>query len=437
MSLRAIFVSVVILGALPFILFRPSIGIMLWAWLGFMNPHRLAWGFAQTFPFAEVVALTTFIGMLLTGRWRFPPLTKDTVVLVFFCLWMQVTTVLALNQEEAWEQLEKVIKIQLMIFVTMMVIRTHDQLRALIWVVVASVSFYGMKGGVFTILRGGEERVLGPAGSFIEGNNEIGLALIMIIPLVRYLQLTTPYKWLHRSLLAAIVLCSVSVIGTHSRGALLGIVASLGFMLWKSKHRLGLAVLVGLMSPVALGIMPAKWYDRMGTIRHYDEDGSAMGRIYSWTFAIRLASDRPVVGGGFESFRPEVFGRYGLDPERSADAHSIYFEVLGEHGFVGLLLFLTLGLSAWSTCSWTIRRSRDEPHVAGLEHLARMVQVSFAGYAVAGAFLGLAYFDLYYTLIAFAVIARTLVARQQASHDFAAPVRRRGRLAPQRLERLS
>lgn len=435
--MRALFVIVVILASLPLILFRPNIGIMVWAWLGFMNPHRLAWGFARTFPFAEIVAVTTFIGMLLTGRWRFPPVTRDTVILVCFCLWMQITTILALNQADAWEQWEKVAKIQLMILVTMMVIRTVKQLRALIWVAAGSICFYGMKGGVFTIMKGGEQRVYGPEGSFIEGNNEIGLALIMVIPLVRYLQLTTPYRLLRHSLLTVLALCAVAILGTQSRGALLGIVAMLAFMLWKSKHRLTLALLIALVTPIALGIMPETWYERMGTIRRYEEDSSAMGRLYSWSFALRLSSDRPLVGGGFETFRPEVFGGYGFDPDRAADAHSIYFEVLGEHGYVGLLLFLALGLSVWLTCSWTIRHSRDEPDVGDLELLARMIQVSFMGFAVSGAFLGLAYFDLYYNLIAFAVIARSLVAAHHESHDVAALAEHRAQLAPQRLERLS
>lgn len=434
--MRALVVIIIILSSLPFILFRPNVGIMVWAWLGFMNPHRLAWGFARTFPFAEVVAFATFIGMLITGRWRFPPLARDIWILACLCLWMTLTTVLALNQVDAWEQWEKVAKIQLMILVTMMVIKTHGQLRALIWVVAGSICFYGMKGGIFTIVKGGEQRVYGPEGSFIEGNNEIGLALILVMPLVRYLQLTTPYRLLRHSLVAVLALCGVAIIGTHSRGAMLGIVAGLAFMLWKSKRRLGLALLIAVVSPFVLGLMPEQWFERMGSIRHYEEDSSAMGRLYSWTFALRLASNRPLVGGGFEAFRPEVFATYGFDPERSADAHSIYFEMLGEHGYVGLLLFLALGLSAWMTCSWTIRHSRDDPDVGDLELLARMIQVSFAGFAVSGAFLGLAYFDLYYNLIAFAVIARTLVAARE-SHDVVAPEGQRMRLAPARLERSS
>lgn len=417
---------------------------MVWAWIGFMNPHRLTWGATRTFPFATIVAITIALGMLFSGRWRLPPITRETVLLAIFTLWMQVTTLFAFNQAEAWMQWEKVLKIQLMIFVTIMVIRTQKQLRALIWVIVASLAFYGVKGGIFTIVGGGEDRVLGPEGSFIEGNNEIGLALLMTIPLIRYLQLTSQNRWIKIGLVGAMVLCAFSVLGTHSRGALLGIIAMLLFLLGKSKHRLGLALLVIGIVPLSISVMPTKWFDRMDTIRNYEQDASAMGRLNSWQFAFNLACAQPIVGGGFEAFVPELFARHAPDPSYVADAHSIYFEVLGEHGFIGLALFLALGLSLWRGCSRTIRAARDDPDLEELEHLVRMVQVSFIAYAVSGTFLGLAYFDLFYNLIAIVVIAQTIVSAhvraEEQSVDVEAarePQRLRGLLPSARRARLS
>ena len=51
MSLRDLFVFAAVFGTLPFVLRKPYIGIYLWSWLGYMNPHRLAWGLAYDFPF--------------------------------------------------------------------------------------------------------------------------------------------------------------------------------------------------------------------------------------------------------------------------------------------------------------------------------------------------------------------------------------------------
>ena len=86
--------------------------------------------------------------------------------------------------------MEKVAKIQLMIFVTLMLMQSKERINLLVWVMTLSLAFYGVKGGIFTILHGGVYHVRGPAGSFIGGDNEMGLALVMTIPLLRYLQLS-------------------------------------------------------------------------------------------------------------------------------------------------------------------------------------------------------------------------------------------------------
>lgn len=407
--MRGILVLALVFGSLPVVLVQPSFGVLVWAWLGFMNPHRLAWGFVRSVPLSLIVGLTTVVGMLVTGRWKRPPFSREVIILSLFVLWLQVTTLFALNQEGAWPEWEKVMKIQVMILVTMMLIRDLARLRALAWVIAASLAFYGLKGGVFTVLTGGQYHVLGPQGSFIEGNNELGLALVMVVPLMRYLQLTTPRRWARYGLGIGIGFNMIAILGTQSRGALLGIAAMLAFMIWKSKHRFGLALLLLAFLPPALATMPQKWYDRMDTIRHYQTDESANARLNSWQFAINLALDRPILGGGFETFQPELFAKYAPDPTNWHDAHSIYFEVLGEHGFVGLALFLCLGMFLYFSCSWIARNSHNDPDVGELEHLARMIQVSLVGYGVSGAFLGLAYFDLYYNMMVLVVVSKELV----------------------------
>jgi probable O-glycosylation ligase (exosortase A-associated) len=154
--------------------------------------------------------------------------------------------------------------------------------------------------------------------------------------------------------------------------------------------------------------MPQQWYDRMATIKNYETDDSAVGRINSWKMAFNMAKSRPL-GGGFDSFQAYSFVLYAPDPDDVHASHSIYFEVLGEHGFVGLGLFLMLGLMTWRTASWVIARARRDREKRWLGDLAAMIQVSLVGYASAGAFLGLAYFDFYYMLIALVVLCKTVL----------------------------
>lgn len=396
--MRDIAVTLAIFGSLPFVLKRPWIGILVWTWLGMMNPHRLAWGFSTTLPFAMVVALTTMLSMLMHRVEKRVPWERETVVLAIFVAWMTITTVFAIYPDLAWVQFDKVIKIQLMIFVAMMLINTPERIKYLVWTIALSLAFYGVKGGIFTITHGGVYRVQGPDSTFIAGNNELGLALAMTVPLLYFLARSTSHKLGRPLVYAATVLTAIGAIGSQSRGALLGMVV-MGIMFWfkaRNKFLTGILVL-GAVASVAM-IMPDEWHERMHTIATYQQDQSAMGRVNAWHMAYNLSSHR-FFGGGFETFQWQMFALFAPDPDNVHDVHSIYFEILGEHGFVGLFLFLLLHFLTWRSASKLRRVPPPSPEWAFVPDLVTMLQASHIAYLTAGAFLGMAYFDLPYNLV--------------------------------------
>jgi len=212
------------------------------------------------------------------------------------------------------------------------------------------------------------------------------------------------------------VLTVLAAIGSYSRGALLGTFA-MAFFLWlKSTHKVKTGILFALLVPVMLMIMPDQWMGRMETIQTYDEDASATGRINSWHFAFNIANAFPL-GGGMNVFSPQMFLLYAPDPLRYYDAHSIYFQVLGEQGWVGLVIFLTLFVMAWRCGGRLIRHCRDKPELAWAEMLARMCQVSIIGYMTAGAFLTLAYYDLIYYVITLLITMDKVLIRAPQKDD--------------------
>ena len=411
--MRDIAVTLVIFGSIPFILRRPWIGVLMWTWVGVMNPHRLTWGFAYNMPFAMIIGLATLFSLLLSKEKRFFPVNGVSIVLVLFIVWMNVTTVLALYPHDAWVQWEKVMKIQLFVVVTLLVMHTKERIRWLVWVVTGSLAFYGLKGGIYTLTGSGAGMVLGPDHSFISGNTEISLAITMAIPLMRYLQITSDSRWVRLGLLVGMVLCAVAVLGSYSRGGLLAIAAMSAVFWLKNKNKLLIGLLLVMIVPVLLGVMPERWFDKMQTIKTYEQDTSAMGRINAWRFAINLANSHPITGGGFETFQPDAFYRWAPNPEDFHDAHSIWFEVLGEHGYVGLALFIALWVAAWRLASGIIQLTKDGKDTAWAGVLASMIQVSFVGYWVGGSFLGLSYFDLPYVLVAILVLTRVVVLRDR------------------------
>jgi len=419
--MRDIFVTAVVFGVLPFILRRPWIGIMLWCWLGYMNPHRQAWGFAYDFPFALICAVVTITAFLFSKEKKEMVWTRETVLLLIFVGWMFTTTFFAMYSELAWLQWNKIWKIQLMVFLTAMIIKERQHLNWMIWIIALSLGYYGVKGGIFTIAHGGAYRVQGPTGTFFSGNNEMALVLAMLVPLIRYLHLQEPRKWVRMGLASAMVLSGIAAIGSQSRGGLLAM-AAMGLFLWlKSRHKLVTGIYIVLSVGIIHAVMPQEWYDRMYTIKTYQEDASALGRINAWHTAFNVAKDK-VTGGGFEMFRPPTFRQYAPEPFRVHDVHSIYFEVMGEHGFIGFGMFVLLAVLTWLRANQVIRECKNDPQRKWAADLAAMIQVSLVGYGAGGAFLGLAYFDLTYHLM----IVLVLAAKFSGVLDKQAPAREQG-----------
>ena len=187
--MRDVAVLTIVIITAAYALVHPYVGILAWTWVSIMNPHRLGWSFIVDFPVAMIIAVCTALGLLLTRDARRLPISAPVIVLLLFVAWMCVTSVLGIYP--IGEMFSRVMKIMFMVVVAMAVLNTRANVDQLVWVLVISLGFYGVKGGIFTVLTGGSFRVWGPEGSFIEGNNEVGLAITMTIPLMRYLQLVS------------------------------------------------------------------------------------------------------------------------------------------------------------------------------------------------------------------------------------------------------
>lgn len=408
--MRGLVLIVFVLILLAYTFRRPYIGIYAWTWFSLMNPHRLTYGFANSFPFASVIGLVTLIGLFTGKQEKLNVWSRETIVLLMLVLWVCFTTIFAFHVDGALAELDRFLKIQIFIFLTVILISDKKKLDWYIWVIVVSIGFYGVKGGIFTIATGGGSRVWGPEGSFIGGNNEIALAMLMTIPLMWYLFSQAENKWIRRGLIVAMLLNAASILGSQSRGAFLGIMA-IGFFFWlKSRKKLAATMIVAVVAALVLVFMPESWWARMETIKSYEEDASAMGRINAWWVAFNVANDR-ITGGGANMFTRDIFAIYAPNPIAVHDVHSIYFEMLGEQGWIGFMLFMLLGIFTWLRCSRIVKIAKGNPEFAWAADLALMLQVSIVGYATAGAFLGLAYFDFYYDLVAATVITWKLIEK--------------------------
>lgn len=439
--MRDILLTLILAGLLPWALFRPVVGAYVWAWLSIMNPHQLAYGFARGLPFAQMAAMVTMTGFLFSKQRKPLPINGGTVLLLLLTLWVTVTSFVAMTPPDlVWERWQFAMKILLMLFVTLMLLRGRRQIDILVWVLVLSVGFYGVKGGVWTILTGGGSRVWGPPGGMLQGNNELAVALVMLMPLAYYLMHTSHRAWVRKAVLIGMAASMFAILGTQSRGALLALLSMVLMLGLKGNHPVRtILLLVGAM--VALfAFMPDSWSERMDTIQTYRQDSSAMSRIYTWDTLWRAALDRPLTGVGFRADHESVFTRYASNV--TADilqgtvyvAHSIYFQALGEHGFVGLGLYLGLGGWTWFAAGRLEKSTRDDAEFAAwVPLLMRMCQVSIFGFAIGGAFLSLMLLDLPYYVVGVVILTHATVHEQRRQAKAAGTVAAPTAMEPTRL----
>lgn len=420
--MRSLLVSMIIFGSLPFILVRPHIGVLVFSWISYMNPHRLTWGFAYDFPFAMVVGVVTFFAWIISRESKALPMTPLTVLMLLFLFWVSLTTVFAIDFELSYPKWIQFFKIMSVTLLTIILINTQQRIDAFIWIIVLSIGFFGVKGGIWMVQNQGTTGLLwGPPGSFIQDNNALALALLLILPLIRYLQLYAGHRLIRIGLLCSIAPLLLSVVASYSRGAFLTMAVMTFYICWKSRQRVLLIFALFVALAVGLTVVSDRYFNRIETIENYDQDGSAMARLNTWQYAFNFTKDHPILGGGFNMFYlEEPWERYAPDPTLRPkaggtwNAHSIYFEVMGMHGFVGLAIFLICGFVAFFTCRSVQKRTRDRPDLYWARDLAAMCQVSLVGFAVGGTFLNLAFFDLPWHIVALVVINSCLVRKELA-----------------------
>ncbi|MBF8273000.1 MAG: O-antigen polymerase [Magnetococcales bacterium] len=459
--MRDLLLTLIVFGSLPLIFVRPHYGVYMWAWLTYMTPHRLTWGFAYDFRFNYFVAIVTLIAIIKSKDIKIRvPMTIPTIFWLFFILWTLVTTYNAFEYSSAWAEWDRFLKIQIMVIVTYIIIKDKKQIIILAGVIAFSIGFFGFKGGLFTLVKGGYFRVMGPEYSFISDNNTFALALNMTLPLSLYFLQAVKNPFVRLGLLLHSFLCVLAIFGSYSRGGLVGLLG-MGTVFWfLSKKKFVSTLIILLIVPSAVLLMPEKWMQRVtpmieslniqflvdavafnpgnmiykelpeirlpdsgGSVQMLEEvhtlikkdaeilqDLSVLGRFDAWQLSKAVAADRPFLGGGFGTFSQGVFDHYTPGVYRH-DAHSIYFEVLGEQGYFGLLLWVLMHLTSLNYGRWTIMRCRKDPELQWASVLAKMLIIGLLGYYFAGISLGLAYYDLPYHYLSLLVLIRLHVRR--------------------------
>lgn len=423
--------SLVILTFIFAGLSRPYLLLCGVVWLDTLKPQDLSYGFLAGKPLSLIITAAFFVSLLFNFKSSIkkPTVMQPTLLLFFFMIWITVTTYMAQFQSSAWFKYDFSIKTMILASFIPFLIHKKNHLHTLIACLVIATSYYLLIGGWRTITGGGsygQSLVQTRAGdSGITETSTLSMVAVFAIPLIYFIKNHTLFseKISFFKPLSNLLMFSsfFTVIGTYARTGLVGLAVLFSYV-FKHSNKKGLWLMaIPLTIFLSLPFLPEDWSERMSTISSAKEEGSALGRIIVWRWTIDYAAEHPIFGGGFNSFMANKGQLQYYHDEADVDVnyqdngkafHNIFFEVLGEHGYVGLVVYCWLIFSIFMLNRKMIKMTEVESWVT---NLAKTINLSLLIYCVCGMFIGVAFSPWLYLFMGLTVALNNVVTHEQSN----------------------
>lgn len=355
-----------------------------------------------------LVALS-LVGHKIAKKQMFIRINLGTILIVFFAAWVFLSAFFSNNQSEAIYQYGEIFSKGIIVFLLIQngFEKKDDMLPAKAALVLAIIeksiiSFYNTMmieaentSGV--VLEEGMQRL--ESVGILSNSNDIAAIFVLAIPFSLFFILKTrvkPFSWILAAV--TVLIMSYLVWQSQSRGAMLALFATVGaFFFLKVKSKKHIAIIATLAIVGAFGSFSLM--NRKGA----DLEGSTNNRIIFWKAGANMAVRNPVFGVGFWGFN-DNFSSYAIDGDTGSEskhmtAHSSWFQVVAETGFMGLFLFLSLWIYAGFK-AWQIRKDQPEYFM------------SIVGYGVCVTFLSHAYLLFPYILLSLAT-TQSFLAKEE------------------------
>lgn len=420
----------VLFAWVPMAFMNGFVAFLLWIYTTLLSPQLYLYGFMAGFRYAFVFAGIT-LGLLalkrVNERGRFI-MDGSGVLLLMFITHALMSALIAIQGNPLVPfRLEHFIKGMALALVAPFFLTSRQRVHVTLVAVVAGLGLHGIVEGAKMISSGGAHTVYGIPGATLGDNNLLALGMVMLLPLTLYLAKHSANQWAKWAALGVFGLCVMTVLGSNSRGGALAL-GILGVWYWFTSPRKLLSTIFVVV--VAVGVVqfaPDRWFDRIESIKEAGEDQSFLGRVAAWKVSVNIANDNPVFGAGFEATQVSWIWEKYKHQENFIDiqipvnmtfkaAHSNYFQVMGDLGYVGLFLYFALMVSAFVT-RWQIKGIvRQLPgNYTWATDLSTAITLSLVAYMTGGAGVSLAYFELVYLQIVMLSIVRHLLKEQLKS----------------------
>jgi hypothetical protein len=124
----------------------------------------------------------------------------------------------------------------------------------------------------------------------------------------------------------------------------------------------------------------------------------------------------PLTGAGFDYYSKELYAMYYPEfaerwPGKVWSCHSMWFTIFGEHGLTGAMLWVILLGSSLLSTRQLRSYGKIHPEMSWVVQCTDMLQTALFAFMVGGTFLDVAYFDMFYFLVAVLIIVKEKIRR--------------------------
>lgn len=406
----------------------PSIALATVFFADILKPQNLSFGFLSGKPISLSLTLILALSIFLNIRsLKRPEKLTITVLLTFFIGWITYTTNIAEFQGPAWFKYDYVVKTIIVTLAIPFILNTRLKIELVLAMILAGIAYYVLIGGIRTALgQASYTTLLVPTAmgdSELAETSTLSMVAVFTIPFALYLRNHSIFRFyvpgLRKLMLLMVVACLFTVVGTYARTGLVGLafLFALYFMSSKYKGRIVISTLIVGISLIALA--PKDYLNRMETLENATEESSALGRILVWRWTLDYVKERPITGGGFDSYIANAgeLNQYlqsdvhvSLPPNKPKAFHNIFFEVLGEHGYPGLIIYVSIIFLCLTYNRKIIKQCNENEPVPAL---AKMLNYAIMIYCLCGLFIGVAYAPWLFYFAGLSAALQNLVNEKQ------------------------
>jgi putative inorganic carbon (HCO3(-)) transporter len=423
--LRSLWLLLLYLSFLGLGVVTPFVATLGYVWVDTFRPQDVTYIVLQQLPVAFIMGASAVLTYFLLDRRSPPPLTLRSSLQVLLAIWMTMTLFWAELPDQAWIKWDWAFKTMVFAAFIPLAIRSRVQIEAFAQVFVFSMAANFIPFGLKVLLSGGG---YGQNLGLLSGNSGLAegasLAVIslMTVPMLLFLgkhgQLIPRLPLMPLAYAGVAALAVITALGTYERTALVSLVVMSLHMLLRARRKILSGLMIGAVATIIAGTAVETWSARMSTIGHYDTENSALVRLLVWKWTLTYSLSHPF-GGGFNSFMVNTIIVPGDDghPDDSImngrAFHSIYFEVLGELGWPGLIMFLLSGLTSLVSLFRLSRKCRKVADLIWVADMSDAIQTSILIFLSGGAFVGIAFQPTFWYFVSMSICLGAYVWRSE------------------------